>query len=108
MAIPATAFRLAIELGERTERRPLASGVHVVGSAADCEVTVSHPSVSRRHARLEVGAGGVTLVELGSRNGTWVDGRRVEGVVALPPGCLADLAPSVRTLLDARPAARYA
>jgi DNA-binding NtrC family response regulator len=76
-------FRLLIELGDRTERRPLAPGAHVVGSSAECDVVIPHPSVSRRHARLEIAEGGAALVELGSRNGTWVDGRRIDGAVPL-------------------------
>ena len=81
------AFRLAIELGERTDRRSLGPGAHVLGAGADADLVVAHPSVSRRHARLEVADDTVTLTELGSRNGTWVDGKRVEGTVALAPGC---------------------
>lgn len=42
--------------------------------------------VSRSHARLRVGSGGIVLTDLDSRNGTKLDGRAVVGDVALPVG----------------------
>lgn len=42
--------------------------------------------VSRRHARLHVDGGALTLTDLDSRNGTKLDGRSVSGNVALPVG----------------------
>ena len=51
----------------------------VVGRARDCELRVPLPCVSRRHCRLEIdGRGTVWVRDLGSLNGTWVNGRRVE------------------------------
>jgi DNA-binding NtrC family response regulator len=82
------AYRLVFELGDRIERRLLAPGEPVLGSAPECEVTVAHPSVSRRHARLVVSAEGVSLADLGSRNGTLVDGRRLDREpIPVLPGC---------------------
>ena len=40
---------------------------------------IDDPDCSRVHARLTVAADGVVLHDLGSTNGTWVDGRRLEG-----------------------------
>ncbi|MBM4345487.1 MAG: FHA domain-containing protein [Deltaproteobacteria bacterium] len=48
-----------------------------VGAAADCQVRVDHPSVSSRHARLERDGVRWSVVDLGSTNGTFVDGQRV-------------------------------
>jgi DNA-binding winged helix-turn-helix (wHTH) protein len=42
-------------------------------------VYVDHPSVSRRHARISIESDGVVLQDLGSRNGTFLNGRRVDG-----------------------------
>jgi two-component system response regulator AtoC len=49
----------------------------VIGRALECDLSIDHPSVSRRHACVHVGPGaGVEIEDLGSANGTRV-GRRV-------------------------------
>ena len=49
-----------------------------IGRAPDNDVVLDDLQVSRRHAELRCDADGVELVDLGSHNGTWVNGRRVE------------------------------
>jgi pSer/pThr/pTyr-binding forkhead associated (FHA) protein len=51
-----------------------------------CDVTISDPQVSRRHARLAPGAGGAEVSDLGSRNGTFVNDDRIADARALAPG----------------------
>ncbi len=53
----------------------------VLGRAGDCDVSIAEASVSARHARLRWEASEVVLEDLGSANGTWVDGERVERAV---------------------------
>jgi len=48
-----------------------------IGSAPDNDCVIEHPTVSRVHARLEFDGAGYLLRDLGSKNGTWVDGVRV-------------------------------
>jgi len=79
-------YRLVVEEGGRTTRHPLAPGDHLVGSAPEAQVRIASPAVSRRHARLSVAPEGVRIEDLGSRNGTRIDGRRVEGEAPLPLG----------------------
>jgi len=67
-------------------RVTLDTGEHVIGRDSDCEVVVTGEAVSRRHARLTVAESGVYLQDLGSANGTFIDGRRAEGRVSLVPG----------------------
>src|SRR5437868_8883604 len=55
----------------------LAAAVTVLGRSAACDVIVRHPSVSRKHAELHVGGDDVTVADLGSRNGTYLDDRPV-------------------------------
>jgi pSer/pThr/pTyr-binding forkhead associated (FHA) protein len=50
----------------------------LVGRASQCWTRSVHPSVSKEHAVLAFEAGGWTLKDLGSRNGTWADGKRLE------------------------------
>jgi len=55
------------------------------------EVTVDDPGVSRRHALLRVAGEVVTIEDLGSLNGTFVNGRRLEGAASLADGDLIEL-----------------
>jgi adenylate cyclase len=49
----------------------------IVGRAPTCDLSVADPTISRRHAELLVDEEQVTLRDLGSSNGTFVNGRKV-------------------------------
>src|SRR3982750_2271247 len=49
----------------------------LVGRAPTCDVPVFDPTVSRRHAELSLVAGGVKIMDLGSANGTFVNGDKI-------------------------------
>lgn len=57
------------------ESRPLASWV--IGRADDCNLRVADSSVSSHHCRVTHQASGFTVEDLGSTNGTFVDGLRI-------------------------------
>ena len=57
----------------------LHAGSYVVGRAADSDIVLEDPLVSKRHARIEVGEE-IELVDLGSANGIEVDGGAVTRV----------------------------
>lgn len=61
----------------RPSRFPLAPGKFIVGRSSGCDLVLPHESVSRRHAEIQVSADGVAVVDLGSRNGTYIDDERV-------------------------------
>lgn len=66
---------------------PLAVGDSVLGRSAErADIVVPDSSVSREHLRLIRVGSTVTLVDLGSRNGVVVNGRRVDGSVTLREG----------------------
>ena len=44
----------------------------------DCDVVLSDPEVSRRHAVVAESPDGFTIEDLGSTNGTWVNGERID------------------------------
>ena len=55
----------------------------VVGRTAETDIRVADPTISRRHAELRVVNGGVAVRDLGSFNGTFINGVRVrEGVLS--------------------------
>ncbi|HZC29400.1 MAG TPA: DUF1707 and FHA domain-containing protein [Gaiellaceae bacterium] len=61
-------------------------GTVVLGRARDCDCILGDPTVSRRHALLRRHGGRWSLSDLGSLNGTWVNGRRAVGEVEVRPG----------------------
>jgi predicted component of type VI protein secretion system len=61
-------------------------GEFVVGRSTECQLSLDDPLVSRRHAVLKVGREGVTVQDLGSRNGVIVNGAKIEGVRELSAG----------------------
>jgi hypothetical protein len=58
-------------------RAPLGDRTVRIGRALDCDVVVPSPRVSRRHAELAPVPDGLRVRDLGSTNGTTVDGARV-------------------------------
>ncbi len=57
---------------------PVATGIFIVGRSSGCDLVVRHASVSRRHAEIQVLGDCVTVVDLTSRNGTYIDDERIE------------------------------
>jgi pSer/pThr/pTyr-binding forkhead associated (FHA) protein len=65
-------------------KRPATPGTTI--GRAECEVELNDPDVSRRHALIRVVDGGLAVEDLGSTNGTFVNERRVTGIVELAAG----------------------
>ncbi|MBX7186748.1 MAG: FHA domain-containing protein [Vicinamibacteria bacterium] len=59
----------------------------LVGREANCNVVVSHPSVSRRHALIKRKQDVFFVVDQGSANGTFVDSKRIVDAT-LKDGCV--------------------
>ncbi|WP_113783227.1 FtsK/SpoIIIE domain-containing protein [Geodermatophilus sp. TF02-6] len=53
---------------------PLDRGRHVVGRGSEATIRLEDPDVSRRHVLVEVGTGDLTAQDLGSTNGSRLDG----------------------------------
>jgi ABC-type multidrug transport system ATPase subunit/pSer/pThr/pTyr-binding forkhead associated (FHA) protein len=72
---------VATELEPRAQRRRTVSPQRrwVIGADPGCDVVVDRPTVSRRHCRLTEIPNGYLLEDLGSSNGTFVNGGRVTG-----------------------------
>ncbi len=65
---------------------PLAADEAIIGRHPDCEIQLDSNMVSRRHARLFHADGRVLVEDLGSGNGTFVNGGRVSGPTPLRHG----------------------
>jgi DNA-binding winged helix-turn-helix (wHTH) protein len=65
---------------------PLEAGENVLGRAEDVAVRIEAPGVSRRHARILLAQDQVTLEDLGSKNGTYLNERRLEAPAVLDDG----------------------
>jgi len=80
----------------------LNEGTFAVGRNASCQLSLDDPLVSRRHAIFEVGGGGVTVEDLGSRNGVIVNGHRIDARVSIQIGDRILIGSQELTLLAGR------
>lgn len=62
-----------------------------IGRVAGNDVVLADPSVSARHARLRLAGGVWTLADLGSINGSQVDGEPVQQALPVAPGSIVRL-----------------
>lgn len=75
-----TAMRLILLDGLTLQGRqflPLERFPFIIGRARECDLVVDSTQISRQHARLELDHEQVVLVDLGSTNGTYVNGDRL-------------------------------
>ncbi|HEX6682848.1 MAG TPA: DUF3662 and FHA domain-containing protein [Candidatus Limnocylindrales bacterium] len=75
---------------------PLAIGQTVIGRGDQANMRLPDVGISRRHARLDFDGVQVVLTDLGSTNGTMVNGQRVSAV-ALNPGDMIQLGTTTLT-----------
>lgn len=64
---------------------PLHEGENIIGRDPAAAVYVDSPDVSRRHARIVIRDSGVTVEDLGSKNGTFINSDRLVSPRALGP-----------------------
>jgi DNA-binding winged helix-turn-helix (wHTH) protein len=74
-------------------RYALFPGENLLGRETTATVFIDHASVSRRHARVSVGGTDVVIEDLRSRNGTFVNGQRVDVPITLRDGDVIGLGP---------------
>ena len=68
------------------ERIGLGEHVTSIGRLPECTITLDDGNVSREHARIQPGPGAYVVTDLGSTNGTMVNGVRVQGSHKLADG----------------------
>jgi Protein of unknown function (DUF3662)/FHA domain len=68
-----------------------------VGRSRKCDIVVDDPNVSREHAEVRPRGGSWVLRDLGSTNGSSINGRRTDGAEVLKPGDEIELGTSTMT-----------
>jgi pSer/pThr/pTyr-binding forkhead associated (FHA) protein len=83
---------------------PLPSSVTVVGRRHDCDLCIPLPSVSRRHCQLSLSDGELSLRDLESRWGTFLNGNRLENEATLKAGDYVKIGPLTFVIqIDGKP-----
>jgi DNA-binding response OmpR family regulator len=89
------ALLLHIEEGVIKQRWSLAAPVTTIGRWQDNDIVVDDRWVSRHHARLRREGDQYTIEDLGSKNGTLVNGRRIAGPTLLSDGDEIQVSPLI-------------
>jgi S-DNA-T family DNA segregation ATPase FtsK/SpoIIIE len=86
-------------------RFDLPVGEHVIGRDpdGDAPIPITDTSISRRHLALFVGDATVEIDDLGSTNGTRVDGRPITGRTQLQVGAVVEIGATLLSLEEATP-----
>ena len=56
---------------------PLVEGTAILGRSALADILVDFPGISRQHAAIQGDANGFSIADMGSRNGTFINGTRI-------------------------------
>lgn len=72
---------------------PIDRDVFVVGRTPPADIVLAGAMVSRRHCQVAVADSALILTDLGSTNGTFMDGARIAEPVALVDGCTVSVGP---------------
>ena len=83
-------FSLAIKTGPLAGRH-FELGSQLVIGRVNADLRIDEPSVSRRHALFRPIAGLLDVEDLGSSNGTWVNGERITAATRLQPGDVVEI-----------------
>jgi DNA-binding winged helix-turn-helix (wHTH) protein len=94
---PARGIRLVVGPREIS----LVEGENILGRGEDAIARVDSAKASRHHARIVVRGGRATLEDMGSKNGTFLRGKRVDGATALRDGDEILIGPVVLVFRDA-------
>ena len=78
MLVPETELIISAE-GQELLRRTLQPGEFTLGRSPTCDICIPSNTVSRKHARLTINFSNLFLEDLGSFNGTSVNGGQITG-----------------------------
>ncbi|HRE46240.1 MAG TPA: FHA domain-containing protein [Aggregatilineales bacterium] len=95
-------FRLIVRRGPQPNQvYELSKDVSTLGRDITNDIVINDPEVSRHHCRLTRGGGGYTMEDLGSTNGTFVNGQRLMGARPLAQGDQIGLGETVTLAYEA-------
>ena len=79
---------------------PLEGDQLIIGRDASNSIAINDAEISRKHSRLSFQGGKYVLEDLGSTNGTFVNGQRLAGPVVLKPGDVVSLGEQIVLMYD--------
>jgi len=89
-------FRLVVRRGPQPNQSyDLNKDIVTLGRDITNDIVINDPEVSRHHMRMTRGAGGFTIEDLGSTNGTFINGQRLTGARPMRPGDMIGLGETV-------------
>ncbi|MCL4252871.1 MAG: FHA domain-containing protein [Anaerolineae bacterium] len=94
-------FRLIVRRGPQPNQVfELTKDAITLGRDITNDITINDPEVSRHHLRITRGADGYTIEDLGSTNGTFINGQRLTGSRAMNRGDMIGLGETVTLTYD--------
>ena len=79
-------FHIVTTQGGRSRVWALEPGVHRLGRGPENAIALVQSTISREHAEIVVTETGARIRDLGSSNGTWVNGRRITDAIEIQAG----------------------
>ncbi|MCY3572868.1 MAG: FHA domain-containing protein [Chloroflexi bacterium] len=94
-------FRLVVRRGPQpNESYEIGSEATTLGRGINNDIVINDREISRSHLRLLRAGDGLTLEDLGSTNGTFVNGKRIAGITPLQVGDMIGLGDTVVLALE--------
>ncbi len=90
-------YTLIIDTVKETDRRvTLKAGMNTIGRAGQCDVVIPDEYMSGKHAAIRIDDNGPILIDLGSRNGTFLGDDKIEDEAPLESGAIIRMGPTTK------------
>ncbi len=83
---------LVAQAGLLNGQRWMLNRAVIIGRDSSCEVIIADRQISRFHARIMPSPSGIILEDLGSKNGTFCNGQKVDSSIVLQDGDVIQVA----------------
>lgn len=70
-----------LEIGEK--QYLLTKDKTIIGRGSNCDIVIDDPGISRKHLEIDINDGNVIARDLGSTNGTYIEGHQVPAATLL-------------------------